>query len=174
MKSLGRDILSGTIAGVVSGVAILCATVIATQALEHRLTEQQNRVENLRFVRDISTRNSGPMPFRTLDLEDMNLSGLRFPCRDKMVVEACFLKADFTGAKLSSTDMSGMDLEGADLTGADLRNADLAGTNLSGAILYDAKMDGARLDGVCYSPMTIWPKGIDPPRDGNGEICDGL
>jgi hypothetical protein len=102
LKSLGRDILGGTLAGLVSGAAILCATLITTQVLEHQLTDQQNRVENLRFVRDISTRNSGPMPFRNLDLREMNLSGLRFPCQDNPVVEACYLKADFTGAKLSS------------------------------------------------------------------------
>jgi uncharacterized protein YjbI with pentapeptide repeats len=173
MASLGRDVLSGTIAGVISGAAILVATVIATQQLEQQITDQQNRVENLRFVRDISTRDRGPMPFRSLDLEGMNLSGLRVKCRDESIVEECVDKADFTGAKLASANMSLMDLEWADFTGADLRNVDLSQSNLRRARLIDADMTGANLNQACYDDLTIWPEGFAPPKDrnGDGQVC---
>jgi hypothetical protein len=186
LRSVGRDILSGTIAGVFSGVAILVASLFATQALEQRLidqqnrledlrSDQQNRVEDLRYVRDISTRASGPMPFRNLDLEGMNLSGLRLGCRDPQTLEGeCRDKADFVGAKLTSANMSRMDLGYADFTGADLRNANLSQSNLRRANLIDADMTGANLDQACYDELTRWPEGFSAPKDkyGDGEVCN--
>jgi uncharacterized protein YjbI with pentapeptide repeats len=104
----------------------------------------------------------------------MNLSGLRLPCRDKVRVEGCGLKADFTGAKLSSSNMSVMDLEGADFTRADLSHADLSQSRLDGADFHLANMTDVKVDGVCYDPnSTAWPKDFKPPADpsGKGEVC---
>ena len=176
MRSLWPDVLSGTIGGIISGAAILLATLYATQQLEQRLNDQQNRVENLRFVRDVSTRARGPMPFRNLDLKGMNLSGLRFRCRDPqtLVEGACGNKADFVGAKQASVDMSRMNLEYADFTGADLRNVNLSQSNLRGADLNDADLTDANLDQACYDDLTNWPEGFVPPKDkfGDGEVCN--
>ena len=153
-----------------SGALILLASWWVTQQLEARLAERQDRVENLRFVRDVSTREKGPMPFFNLDLEGMNLSGLRLGCRDEEMVEECFHRADFEGAKLASADLSRMELDWANFRGADLRNVNFSDSNLNGAILIDADMTGAKIDQVCYDNLTRWPEGVAPPKDQYG--CD--
>ena len=171
MRSLGRDILSGTIGGLVSGLII---AIIVAQVLEPGLNDQQNRVENVRFLRDISTRNSPSMPFRNLDLKGQDLSGLNFHCRDKGYHgEVCSARADFVGAKLASATMSLMDLEDADFSGADLSHADLSETDLKGANLGTANMAGVKLDGACYDSRTIWPEESLKPQNqqGTGEVC---
>jgi hypothetical protein len=132
------------------------------------------RLENLRFVRDVATRESGPMPFRNLNLEDMNLNGLRLPCRDDptAVKSSCFYKADFTDAKLSGAEMRLMDLTGADFTNADLSSADLRGSDLSGAIMTGAEMDDVQLKGACESGTTIWPGGKSLLPQGDTETSE--
>jgi uncharacterized protein YjbI with pentapeptide repeats len=174
VESTGRGVFIGAIGGTVAGLLSGAVILAATQPLEHRLNDRQERLENLRYLRDVSTRESGPMPFRNIDLEGMNLSGLRFPCRDKVVVEACSLKADFRGAHLSSTNMSLMELQGADFTGADLRKANLSDSDLSGALLINAKLDGANLHGACGPPLNGWPAGVTPPpeKEAVGEVCN--
>lgn len=173
MRSFGSDILSGIIAGLVSGVII---ALLAALVLEPRLNDQQNRIENVRFLRDISTRSdTGSMPFRNLDLKGADLSGLNFHCRDTGYHgETCSAKADFTGAMLSSATMTVMDLEGADFSGADLSHADLSETSLKGANLRTANMTGVKLDGACYDPRTLWPDESLKPKDpdGGGDVCN--
>jgi Pentapeptide repeats (8 copies) len=143
----------------------------ATQAqlLEDARAAQAERLENLRFLRDVAARDAGPMPFRNLDLEGMDLSGLPFPCRDETPIEGCHLKADFTNAHLANAKMSLMDLRGADFTDADLGATDLSGSDLSGAILLAKSMEGALLDNICHSGTTIWPENIEPPPP----VCPG-
>ena len=141
--------------------------------LEEIRAGQAERLENVRFVRDVAAR-TGPMPFHGLDLEGMNLGGLSLGCRDEILFEQCILRADFAGANLAGADMSLMDL-----TGADFRNADLSGTNLresdlSGAIMLARGLDSELLDGICYSATTIWPDDVvlPPMEDASGPICN--
>jgi uncharacterized protein YjbI with pentapeptide repeats len=137
-------------------------------------------LEDLRFLRDVSTRQEGPMPFRNLDLQGMNLSGLRFPCRDDEpgVEGGCGVRADFTDANLSDAVMRNMDLTGADFTRADLQGADLGGSLLTDADLTAARnLDAAELEGVCYvtGNAVIWPSALGMPEsmtgDPNSPLC---
>jgi hypothetical protein len=141
---------------------------------EQQRASQAERLENLRFVRDVATRESGPMPFRNLNLEAMKLNGLRLPCRDDPTAsqESCFYKADFTDANLSGADMRLMDLTGADFTDADLSGADLRESDLSGAIMTGAEMDDVQLQGACENGTTAWPEGKSLLPQGNTEIGD--
>jgi hypothetical protein len=53
-----------------AGIALLtgAALGLVIYPVENERADQAERVENLRFVRDVATRESGPMPFRNLDL----------------------------------------------------------------------------------------------------------
>jgi hypothetical protein len=166
------------------------AFFLAASCSEGRRASQAERLENLRFLREVAMRETGattspepqsdttqsgdvatsasepkPWPFRYLDLQGMALNGLRFPCRDETVLEVCFLKADFTHANLRGADMRFMDLTGADFTDADLRDAKLEGSVLSGAIMTGADMAGAELRGACDNAGTMWPEDIGLPDD---------
>src|SRR4029450_3746012 len=125
------------------------------QEIEEERGFQSERLENLRFVRDGATRESGrgAMPFRGLHLEDMNLGGLDLSCRDKPEdrAEGCTALADFTDAHLSSADMSDMNLEGANFADADLRNADLSCSIVRNANFEGAEMGGVNLEEVANS-----------------------
>jgi uncharacterized protein YjbI with pentapeptide repeats len=125
---------------------------------------QAQRLENLRFVRDRSSRGDQdqPRPFAGLDLAGMNLAGLYLRGAD-------FSAADLEGANLNLTDLAapapgpkpepGPDAPGApgslglsfptgsptDFTGANLCSTGLTGANLQGANLTRANLSGADL-----------------------------
>jgi hypothetical protein len=129
---------------------------------EQQRASQAERLENLRFVRDVATRESGRMPFRGLNLEDMNLGGLSLACQDEpedRVEGGCSMFADFTDADLSGADMSEMNLDGAVFTGADLQNADLGCSSVSHANFTGANMAGVKLEEVGYSVGATGPDG---------------
>ena len=169
------DIVTGIVAGLVSGGIIAAVAFAATASFEERQSESQARLENLRFVREVALGSSDVMPFRGLDLVGANLSGLRLGCRDKERVEGCKSAADFQGALLQGANLSEMDLEGANLSTADLRNADLRDTDLSGAILLGSLLGGAQFSGACWSGTTVWPDDFSPGGDGDsgsGPVCN--
>jgi hypothetical protein len=146
--------------------ALVACMILALQLyFENRATERQverdaaqalrdERLENLRFVRDRSARGTDvDRPFARLDLTDQDLSGLQLA------------NADFTGAILDGADLTTANLEGAVFDGAsmhdtklwgavltsadffesDLRNADLGTSTLHNLVVYSADMQGVDL-----------------------------
>jgi Pentapeptide repeats (8 copies) len=93
------------------------------------------QLENLRFVRQLSTQTGVPRPFTGFDLQGQNLSQL-----------------DLTGAQLIDANLQGANLIGSDLTppplGSPLYSRFGNGTNLSGANLTGANLTTANLRGV--------------------------
>ena len=167
-----------------AGIALLtgAALGLVIYPVENERADQAERVENLRFVRDIATQADRFGAFRDLDLENMNLSGLEFPCGkfvdDNTEKECIERSADFTDADLPGANMTLMDLSGADFTNADLRNADLRYSDVTGTNLDKAKLDGAKLGSICQSESTKWPTDSDfepPPRQElGGSLCREL
>jgi uncharacterized protein YjbI with pentapeptide repeats len=86
-----------------------------------RLSDEADRREDVRFVRDRSSQAHLDRPFARIDLIDENVSGLELA------------GADFGGASLVSTDFEDSDLSGADFSGAMLFNANLNYADLSRA-----------------------------------------
>jgi uncharacterized protein YjbI with pentapeptide repeats len=152
------------IAGVVSGVCVTVGALGATFGFEARQNDNQTHLENLRFVRELALRHDIAMPFRGLDLEGVNLSGLDLGCRDKVSFEVCEKRADFQNASLRGADFSGTVLTGADFTGADLTDANLANADVSGALFLRADLSGIRDSQMCFTGATIWPAGYAPPK----------
>ena len=82
--------------------------------LDDRRAEREERLENLRFVREralIEDAERGDRPFAGLDLAGMDLRGLNLQRAD--------LRDNLSEAKLLFADLSSADLTGADLSGAD-------------------------------------------------------
>ena len=98
------------------GLLVLAAS---NRAADQRSLSEQ-RLENLRFVRDRSVPEEIDRPFVAIDLHSMNLSGL-------ILVDADLLDADLSQAKLV-----GVQLDDASLASADLSSADLTGASLVG------------------------------------------
>jgi uncharacterized protein YjbI with pentapeptide repeats len=199
---LRDDILSGIVSGVVAGGLLLLAAnwhddrqAKLQQRHDDQQAQLQQRLENLRFVREVARAQEGAMPFQSLDLKGMDLSGLRLACRDgdppvestttsTSPVPTCQLRADFTGANLTNAIMRDMDLSDAVFTGAELGGTDFGGSKLSGAefvgaLNLDAKSlqgdpNHPTLGGVCYEGAPILPAGVElPPSDngGNSPVC---
>ncbi|RXZ72782.1 pentapeptide repeat-containing protein [Agromyces albus] len=166
--TIGNDIISGIVAGAVVGVTILVAQFYvedqriareenredAQIAREHVREDEQvalaTRLENLRFVRALSSIEPMDRPFRGLDLEDMDLSGLNLNGAD-------FSESNLRGARLEDTRLAGVDLHGADLTGADLSRADLSGADLVGTTFEDANFSMAHLRGATIGKFNDAP-----------------
>jgi hypothetical protein len=168
--SLWHDIIAGAVSGLVAGALLL---LFASQ-LDKELSGEQQRLENLRFVRDVSTAQEGAMPFQSLDLRGMDLSGLRFRCRDNPPQGPCLLRADFTGANLSGAIMRDMDLSDAVFTGANLKGTDFQGSRLDRADFTDANnLDVEKLEGACYD-SAFWPPEVadQMPASAEGEQGD--
>jgi Pentapeptide repeats (8 copies) len=163
-----NDVVSGGISGIVSGAILL----FVASRIDRDLSDQQQQLENLRFVRAVATTPGSAMPFQSLDLQNQDLSGLRFGCRDEPVeAGSCLLRADFTGAQLNEAIMQNMDLSDAFFARADLRATNFSGSRLDGADLYDAlHVDEAVLEGICYSetnPPRLPPE-VDLPASNTG------
>jgi uncharacterized protein YjbI with pentapeptide repeats len=174
-RQLWDDIISGSIAGVISGILaggllLMAANRVDVRQDEEfaareaerdlRLSDEQQRLENLRFVREVARAQEGAMPFQSLDLQGMDLSGLRLSCRDGSgpagstttstapAAATCFLRADFTGANLSGAIMRDMDLSDAVFAGAELGCLSIEGqarvcTDFGGSDLSRAELAGA-------------------------------
>ncbi len=129
--------------------------------LEDRRVEQQEIMENLRFVREVAVTPGSLKPFRNLDLRGTSLSALDLSCAHQGRPDcASFQYARFDGADLSSANLRGADLANAsfrdyanrhaDLSLSNLTHANLSGSNferakLAGATLTDAEMDNLNL-----------------------------
>ncbi len=119
---------------------------------EDRRVEQQEILENLRFVRDRAQDPASYKPFTNIDLVDANLSDLRLGCEASDLAEcASFQDADLRGADLTSVDLRNADMFAADLTGVHMRFASAEGAwfgsaNLTKADLSEVFMSGARFN----------------------------
>jgi uncharacterized protein YjbI with pentapeptide repeats len=175
--------------GLIAGMVIAIATVwsqayiddsreVATNEREVARENEADRRENLRFVRERSSDTATERPFKSLDLEGQNLSGLRLSgaafdnanLKNTNLMGTNFTKATFhevsleeaelTGADLTNASLYRADLSGSDLTGiklndaymvqADLSGSQLGGADLRGAVLYEANLSGADFAGSTY------------------------
>jgi uncharacterized protein YjbI with pentapeptide repeats len=168
MNGFFHDLITGLVAGVVSGGIIFGATVW----YEDQSTAKQERQENLRFIRQVITQEGSPMPFRGLDLQGVNLTGLNFACRDKVRIEGCSRHADFRNANLRGADFSLVDATEADFSGADVAGANFRLADIRGAVFFGAKnLEKADFYGACFD-TTYWPEDFTPPAiEWKGEIC---
>ena len=163
------------------------------QSISADQARQATRLENLRFVRQLSS-ESGVVarPFSGFDLQGQSLAGLdlRGAQFDKANLQdaklyysdlrptasgtpttlfaANLTGANLTGAHLNDAILSGAHLNNATLSGAYLTDAKLNfarlnGANLNGANLTGANLDHTNLDGVHYDEKTKWPVGFKPP-----------
>ncbi|WP_344133723.1 pentapeptide repeat-containing protein [Pedococcus bigeumensis] len=128
------------------------------ETLEAGRAQHAERVENLRFVRELSANRieGSKLLLPGIDLAGTDLSGLDLSSAD--------LKgANLSGAILIRTNLGGAALEGADLSGATLHSTnvedvDLEHVDLTGAILVDENGQGP-----CQSERTRWPDGMPAP-----------
>lgn len=126
--------MSGVVAGAIVGVAILGTQLIvedqritAEHLREDNRRNSATRLENLRFVRGLSSPERLDRPFRGLDLSGLDLAGLDLAY------------ADFEGADLSDADLRGTNLVGANLDHTNLTGAVLAEANLRGATIFEPR-----------------------------------
>jgi uncharacterized protein YjbI with pentapeptide repeats len=125
---------------------------ISVENSDNRRQSEDNRRENLRFVRERASADpTENRPFANLDLEQLTLKGLALP-----------------NAKFGEAILNGADLRGTVLTAVDFDRAQLNGAHLNGAILNGASFRGAQLVGVTLPwaklgcPLRIASK--DDPR----------
>jgi uncharacterized protein YjbI with pentapeptide repeats len=149
--------------------ALLVGGIVAVVSIkwQERISDvsaiQATRLENLRFVRQLSSENNAtrPFPFAHLDLQGQDLTSLDLKGAD--LHEANLQEAHLDFADLSpvpptqptevpqpadlqgKTDLAGANLTGAELFDAKLTRAHLLGANLTGADLIGADLVGADL-----------------------------
>ncbi|WP_372699731.1 pentapeptide repeat-containing protein [Arthrobacter sp. JSM 101049] len=186
-RLLWKDLIAPLIAALLVGILSLQIQA----GLDDRRSDQDDRRENVRFVRDRSSEQVLDRPFRSIDLKGQLMPGLKLNKADFQganlsganlektdLSDADFLDADLTGAKfflaqLDSADFRDADLVGADFRFADLTDADLRSTDLSGADLWAVTLFGAHLSSTkglpadidsrsCYDENTSWPDGYIP------------
>lgn len=143
-----------------------------SQRIEAQRQADSERLENLRFVRDHSTKDPDlPRPFIGLDLSGKSLSLLqlenaRFAGANLHKADlnlanlqgANFEKADLSGANLALARMRGVWFSYANLQGARLHEVDLRGANFQGADLRSSLIDNlisANLSGVKLQRATL-------------------
>ncbi len=167
-----RAFLRGHGGELVVGLLIALLAYGLTFDLEKRLADRQDRLENLRFVRE----HAAPelrKPFRSLDLRGATLTGLDLTCAadkssqrlgkepqpgqaeagtDGPFAEdfespqcADLEQADLTEAEMSFTRLTGADLQEVQAARSSLVGADLASSSLKEADLRDADLSGANL-----------------------------
>lgn len=146
------------------------AWVQGTPQNQQSQQNQAERLENLRFVRDRSSAEYQPRPFRQFDLRGANLADLQLNGAD-------FVQADLNSANLTGTDLSskaatsaqpgtpatpavmsymqGVNLCHAVLAGTNLRYAYLVNANLTGVDLTFTQLRGAVLNGSDLSEATL-------------------
>jgi len=114
------------------------------------------QLENLRFVRQLSTQPDTPRPFAGLDLQGQNLAGLDLR-------GACLNFANLQDVQLLWSDLSSTPAHYTQIIGGRLSGADLLGAKLTKADLIGATLTGADLTGIYYDEKTKWPVGFKPP-----------
>lgn len=148
----------------------------AKQEADNRHTEQ---LENLVFVRSLSSDSEQARPFSHMDLATMALVGLQLPDADFAyadLTDTLLMQTDFTGSDFSAAILVNADLSYANLTdarlssdvyadddGEALRGADLTGATLIGTTLTGADLSDAVLTDIYYDDSTRWPQGFRPP-----------
>ncbi len=136
-----RDLIMATLTAVLAGSLVSFGLFVFESRREERQASLSERLENLRFVREIASSNpEGSKPFAGLDLKGTQLAGLDL--RD-----ADLNGAHLEGANLSGTDLTGAGLAGANLVGANLVNSILTNADLSFADLQGANLNLVNLDG---------------------------
>jgi Pentapeptide repeats (8 copies) len=148
--------------------ALLVGGIVAVVSIkwQERISDvsatQATRLENLRFVRQLSSENNAtrPFPFAHLDLQGQDLDSLDLKAanlRDANLHEAHLDFADLSAVPgtqatevpqptaLTRADLSGANLTGAWLLGANLTAANLFTANLTGALLDEANLTGANV-----------------------------
>lgn len=197
MAGFMQKLFEQVVFGIVAGLAVF----VVTWHFESQRANNDQRLENLRFVRERSSEDlDQPRPFRGLDLANQNLSGLRLPHAE--LSGANLVKADLRfvqlsgakvhavnleGARLTQTTLGGTEFIGAQLTGASIERAfaqgavftgsDLSGTSFSGTALYGADFSGsigidkAGMSGICWDEKTRWPEGFEPPESAPPTSC---
>ena len=158
------------VGGIVAGVSIWYQELVSDKQ-----TTQATRLENLRFVRQLSSgKDVVTRPFSRLDLQGQDLDLLDVTGAD--LNGAQLTDADLIGSNLASTPtrptllirakLTRADLEGANLTGAIMWNADLEGARLwgaklTGAILSGADLKGADLRDAYLTGATMWSADLE-------------
>jgi Pentapeptide repeats (8 copies) len=144
----------------VIGLALLGLTLL----FENHLAQSQERLENVRFVRQTVMDGQVVKPFEGLDLRHANLAGLPMQCLSFGANDFTTGCSDFTGADLAGADLSRSNLKGvwltrADLSGSNLRGADLEQAHLNGANLTGADMTGANITSTDFS-LSSWNEAV--------------
>src|SRR3712207_4546296 len=143
-----RDIFIALLA---VGVTFTLDNRIATrqEQAEDRRAEQQEVLENIRFVRERSGDPASIKPFVAIQLNEANLSGLALGCETPGAENcATFLDASMREDTLVDTNLKNAGLSGANLSGANLFRTQLPDANLSSSILSGADLRFAILSGA--------------------------
>ena len=160
-NDLARDLVIGLIlvlAGFATAFWLESRIAQQQQEIEERRSNQQEVLENTRFVREVVLNPDVKVqPFMGLNLAGAQLAYLDLSCRGKETWGRCadltdadlsganLHMANLTGAILTRSNLSNIDGSGMYLTGAQLEGANLTGANLHGADLYWAHLNGANL-----------------------------
>lgn len=126
----------------------------ASQAL------REERLENLRFVRDRSSRDIVvDRPFAGLDLTDQDLTGLQLQ------------NADFTGAVLDGADLTTANLAGAVFDHASMRETSLWGAVLTSADFYQTDLSSADLGSTSIHKTVFYEAKMQAANFGQADIA---
>lgn len=165
-----RALVSDFYANVAVDLLSILITVLVLDKLNERRIEQQEEVEKLHIIEQISSENN------TFSLEAIKLADRNGWTTDGSLTEQDFSSANLesaylANAKLSSTNfqnaflykanLSGADLKGANLDYADLTRASFRVADLRGASLKNVILDGTDFKGALYDSITTWPVGLD-------------
>jgi uncharacterized protein YjbI with pentapeptide repeats len=143
-------VVQNIFAALLVGVIVAAVSILWQKRISDDSAAQATRLENLRFVRQLSSeKDAAARPFSGLDLQGQSLGRLDLT------------GADLDHAKLQDADFSFSHLgciphqvpHCANLIGADLTGAKLVHTDLTGAFRI----------GVHYNEKTNWPVGFKPP-----------
>ena len=171
--------------GLISGAIVSALSGAAAVYFDDQRSEREGRVEDLRFVRERSSNERIPRPFRGLDLKEQNLSGLSLIGAN--LENAMLEKGQFFGTNLESSqlhaarihqgvfggtilkdsilthaDLSNSEISETDLSGSNLDFTNLSGATLSGVELLNTSLSSTRLDGADMRDMTL--DGVDTSR----------
>jgi Pentapeptide repeats (8 copies) len=136
-------------AALLVGGIVAVVSILWQERISDDQAKQATRLENLRFVRQLSSESKGSRPFAGLDLQGQNLSGL-----------------DLKGADFRGADLQDAALYASDLSSTPTQTTDLWEAHLDGAVLTRADLTRTDLDGVHCDEKTKWPHGFKPPPCG--------
>lgn len=134
--------------GLVSGAIVAAATMLGQAALDDDRSSREERLENLRFVRERSSEVKQDRPFRGMDLKEINLAGLQLSAAD--LTAADLTASDLTGTSLPEATFKDAQISGAYLTQADLNYSNFMFADLQGAFLDRAHLKAAALDNANF------------------------